>query len=401
MKTNFLSVKDGRIVSGDTEIKLRGVNFGGWLMMEGYILGGRNIPEKSFREQLSNEIGIEDAEKFKWEFADNFIQESDIRNVKRLGFNVVRVPVNYKFFENEKGWEYFDSVVKIFEDNNLYLIIDMHSAPGCQNPDWHCDSWGEVELFDSEKPQKQLVSLWGKIAKRYKDKAIIAGYDILNESVTPKVKEFNNLYRAIVKEIRSVGDKHILFLEGNQWGSDLECLEDFDDDNIVYSVHFYRPMELAFNMMPNLVYPGIIGGEKWDKSRLRLELKSYKDFSAKKNAPILVGEFGVSTRCVCCKHELAWVKDVVDVFEEFGFHWTYWTYKAVGIPFLPNGIYQLFNDPFWLRRFAPIFGWERIPMFLKENYTGKQELLNSIKTEKFQENCDLLKILQSAEGVKK
>ena len=270
----------------------------------------------------------------------------------------------------------------------------MHGAPGCQNSDWHCDSTGDVRLFDSPWAQDLLTGLWRKIAQRYKDYSIIAGYDILNEAVTEKTRALNKLYQRIISTIRGQGDQHIIFLEGNNWGSDLEFLDEFDDPHIVYSIHFYHPIQITFNVAPNLVYPGNIDGERWDRARLEGELRRYYAYARKRNRPVYVGEFGVAIKCPSCNQELTWLKDIISIFEKFNFHWTYWTYKAVGFPFLPNGIYQIFDNTIWIRRFNYLFGWEKFPSYLREKKENKNVLLDTLKTQHFIRNEKIVAILR-------
>ena len=139
----FLKTDGTKIVDeAGKPVMLRGVALGGWLMMEGYMLNGRNIAEKSFKESFERALGKGALDDFTRSFRDTFIRESDIKNIKAWGANCIRVPFNYRIAEfedrpfsfNEEGIKYLDRAVEWCRKYGLYCILDMHAAPGAQNP---------------------------------------------------------------------------------------------------------------------------------------------------------------------------------------------------------------------------------------------------------------------------
>lgn len=104
---NMLRVIEGKIISEDGKpVRLKGIALGGWLMMEGYILGGRNIPESIFKSRLAKIYSKKFVKEFTKRFRNNFIQISDYITIKRLGFNCVRLPFNYRLLEEPDGLDY-------------------------------------------------------------------------------------------------------------------------------------------------------------------------------------------------------------------------------------------------------------------------------------------------------
>ena len=388
----FLRVSDGKILNQKGKsIILKGINLGGWLMLEGYILGGVNFPEQEFKRRLKQSIGTNEVKKFLWRYRKNFINEQDIKRIKRLGFNCARLPINYRFLEEEGGLSFLDRVLAQFERASLYCILDLHAAYGSQNKDWHSDSFGKSLLWESQTCQDRFVKIWAKIAKRYKDEGCIAGFDILNEAVTSKTKTLRSLYKRAIEAIRKYDRNHIIILEGNNWASDLDCILPIRDRNVVLSPHFYRPISYVFNFTPHKKYPGRIEGELWNKAKISKLLAPYNKTKEKYRLPILVGEFGIASRCVVCNAELRWVEDILSVFKRFGFHWTYWTYKAVSNNIFPDGLYQLLENEPWVLREGVRRGWEN---FCQPKNDKRNKILRSLRTENFVLNKALYQTLK-------
>ncbi len=390
---SFLKVSGTKIVDerGRTII-LKGVNLGGWLMMEGYILGGRNIPEKEFKKEFQRALGREALEDFTRNFRDTFIQEYDIRNIKRLGANCIRVPFNYRVIESE-GLIYLDKIVQWCEKYRLYCILDMHAAPGSQNEDWHSDSSGKSELFTKEVNKNKYLKLWHLVAERYKELSAVCGYDLLNEPVIEINKEgiLKDLYEEAIDTIRSVDKDHIIFLEGNLWGQRLEFLGRPKDSNTAFSIHVYPPIEFTFNFEKDLYYPGRINKIIWNRDRFKVLAKPYLRLMKKTKVPLYVGEFGINFRGGYYG-ELRWVEDILELFKEFRFSWTYWTYKAIASPVFPDGVYRYLKNPPWIKREGPTFGWENLYKFWPKE---RKRIISSWKTENFTKNRRLYSILKA------
>lgn len=385
MKLQFLSTQRGKIINEKRkEIILRGINLGGWLMMEGYILGGRNIPEQRFKREFAKKLGREELEKFEQSFRTNFIQKSDIKRLKNLGINCLRLPFNFRLIK-EQGLEYLDELISWCREYEIYAILDMHAAPGAQNADWHSDSNGQALLWEKKEYREQTLKLWQLLASHYKDEPTIAGYDILNEPVIKDVRRLKKFYNQAIEAIRQVDKKHIIFLEGSLWAQNIDFLGEPIGENIAYSIHFYQPLDFSFNFRPDFSYPGRINGQYWNKKKIRSYLKHYYEKAKEWKVPIYVGEFGINYRRGC-SGELEYLKNTLEIFEEFGFHWAYWTYKAVCNRIYPDGIYQYFENPPWVNRAGLIQGWETFSCLWKKK---KKEIVSSWRTESFKKNKEI------------
>ena len=351
-------------------------------------MGGRNIPEQEFKKRFLKIYGRKRLDEFVRHFRENFIQESDFRKIKGLGFNCVRIPFNFRLLF-DGGLEYLDQAVSLCRRYKIYCILDLHAAAGSQNEDWHSDSLGQARLWKSRNFKRQFVKAWEFLAERFKDEPVICGYDILNEPVHKDSADILDLYKDVISQIRRIDKNHIIFLEGNNWAQEIEFLGRPWADNLVYSIHFYAPLEFTFNFVHNLKYPGKIFARNWSKDTLKRILRKYYQLKNKWDLPIYVGEFGQNSRCFYC-HQFNWTRDVLDIFSDFGFHWTYWTWKAVANSVFPDGVYQYQQNPSWINRQGPVLGWEAY-YALWQRY--KKGIISSWRTEQFLPNQTLISIL--------
>jgi endoglucanase len=148
--------------------------------------------------------------------------------IKCLGFNSVRIPFSYRLLVTEGsslrlsgvGYELLDRVSQWCREAQVYVVLDMHVAPGEQTGDNIDDSWGYPFLYDSLESQALTIRIWQDLAKRYRNEPIVIGYDLLNEQIAhffdtamlnPKSEP---LYKRIVAAIRQVDRNHIIFLGG-------------------------------------------------------------------------------------------------------------------------------------------------------------------------------------------
>lgn len=390
----MLRIFGNKIFEGEKEVCLKGVNLGGWLMMEAYFMYAPSHPVQILKKDFETRLGRDALLELEKEFRNNFIQESDVENVAKMGCNCFRLPFNCRLIEivpyeyDSDGVAYLDQTIQWAEKYGLKVILDLHAAPGAQNHDWHSDSLGQADMWNFRENQERVFALWKFLADRYKNSETIAGYDLLNESVIADTKKLNKFYAELIREIRTVDKNHILFVEGNNWAMDLDCLDDFEDDNWAYSIHFYHPIEFTFNLIPQLTYPLRSQEGVFDKAALREMVVAYKKFSKKR--PVFVGEFGITSRKGLYGDDL-WLDDVLACFKEAGFHWTYWTYKAVKNHMFPDGIYSYFpNDP-WINRQGPKRGWDT---WVDLWPAKKDKIVCSWRTENFDANDSVLKVLK-------
>jgi len=256
-------------------------------------------------------IGEEDANKFWDSFRENYITKDDIHFIKSLGFNSIRIPFNWKLFITEYperksegvGYALLDKAIKWCKEENLYVILDMHCAPGGQTGDNIDDSFGYPFLFESPASQLQTIKIWRKLAEIYKDEPIVIGYDLLNEPIAHYFDKdklnltLEPLYKRITESIREVDKNHIIFLGGAQWNTNFEPFGPPFDDKLVYTFHTY-----------------------WTEVKQDV-IQRHLDLREKFNAPIWLGESGENTN--------EWISGFRTLLEENNIGWCFWPYKKM------------------------------------------------------------------------
>ncbi len=366
--------------------------------MEGYILRGRNIAEQVFKKQFTQINGDRALKVFERKFRDAFITQKDFSRIAAMGATVVRVPFNCRLIEtspyhfSSAGLSYLIRALDWARDNKLKIILDLHAAAGSQNADWHGDSLGKALLWENASFRERTYALWEYIVAGVKDHPALHGYDVLNEPVLDKknISRLTGFYREAVRRIKAIDNTHVIYLEGNTWAQQIDFLADIIDDGVAVSIHAYQPLTYTFNYTPGVLYPGKIENERWRSSKIAAYMEPYAKFSQKHNVEIFVGEFGINWRG---GHfgELNWVDDILSAFDDFGFSYTYWTYKAVANNVFPDGIYQYMpNSPF-VRREGPVYGWETYPTAWKKNHAA---IIDALKTDTYTKNAALVQLLK-------
>jgi len=350
---DLLHVRGTEIVNSRGEaILLRGFCLGGWMNMENFITGYPGH-EAGLRSAVEGVLGREKADFFFERFLHYFIREEDLKYIKDLGCNLVRVAFNYRHFEDddrpfvykEAGFALLDRVIGWARSLGLYVIIDLHAVQGWQNRGWHCDnSGGEPRFWGQKHFEDRAVALWEELARRYRDEACVAGYNVMNEPEADEIRWLNHYYRRVTESIRRIDSGHILFLEGNRASQQFDELDPPFDPNTVYSSHNYvEPMDG--------LYPGTYNGEPFDRRRLEQDYRSRAAFMLRHGVPNWVGEFGcIYEDPARTESNLRVMDDMIDIIEAHGHHWSLWTYKDIG----RMGTLLVDPESAWMRRIQPV-----------------------------------------------
>ncbi len=310
----FISTKGTEVIGVDGKpFLMKGTNLGNWLVPEGYMFKFDHCPSPRLIDGMLNElIGPEETKLFWKKYLENYITKEDIHYLRTLGMNSIRIPFHYKLFTDEaymgkhgaaNGFAIMDKVINWCKQENLYVILDMHCAPGGQTGDNIDDSWGTPFLFENASNQQQTIAIWKMIAAHYKDEPTVMGYDLLNEPIATYFdkerynKYLEPLYKKITAAIRSVDGNHLMFYGGAQWDSNFKIFGEPYDKKAVYTFHKY-----------------------WTPTTQEV-IQEYIDFSNKYQVPIYCGETGENTG--------EWITEFTKLLNQQKIGWHYWPYKKM------------------------------------------------------------------------
>lgn len=305
-----------------TVVALRGVNLGGWFVMEKWMcpLDSGSLPDTySVIQKLDSRFGVAAEQSMITQYQQHWITTTDLNNIKNAGFNVVRVPVWWGQFYplnniSNSGWRTdafteLDWLVNNAASRGLYVVIDMHGVVGGQSASDDTGQANVNQYWTNGNDQGNTAYMWWQIANHYNGNPTIAGYDLLNEPVgAPSNSAVINALKGLYTSVRSVDANHMIFMEGT-WGSwnwsMLPAPSANNWTNVVYEMHEYQnkqPMSVVENGSTNQV----------------------NDFNnhASYNVPGYVGEFNDFGYGAT-----AW-DFTTNAWNNAGLSWTMWAYKA-------------------------------------------------------------------------
>lgn len=367
-----LAARGPQIVNGQGQaVVLRGCNVGGWLLQESYILKTDTLGcQRRIQQGLLRVMPEKDVEEFYRQYRAGFVTKADIDWLGGQGFNCVRLPFHYDLFltpeqrrartqalQNPKsdaaqdayvqalagwydrnelftadpktldGFRHLDQVLSWCAANKLYVVLDLHAAPGGQGTDENInDNFRPLDLWKRRDAKGRLiyqdvtVRLWEQLAKRYRNDARVAMYDLINEphnlnaqhGLSAYNAELNVLYSRLIDAVRAQNDQHLILLEGNGYGNEYtnltpDKLKIKDKTGLVYNAHRYWCPNEAAAADPN---PNQIN--------LVQNLAAFRD---RWQVPVWVGETGENSN--------EWFAAAVQQLNAQNIGWCHWNLKRV------------------------------------------------------------------------
>jgi len=342
------------ITRGGTPVKLHGIGLGGWLNMENYILGFPGT-EALVRRALADVLGDALAEHFFERFEEVFFTDSDAAEMARLGFNLVRIPIHYRRLEDdgapfklkESGFAALDRAIDSCARHGLRTLIDLHVIPGSQNGFWHSDNathqagfWGHPHFED------RVLNTWRAIADRYRSNPWVAGYEPLQEPGDPTGRHIVEFFPRLLDAIREIDPDHILFLKGNEFGSEFEFYTEPRANTVFIAFDFAVPGTVVGRQ-----YPGESDGSHYDRSVLEERFLQITEQARNTDTPAWIVEFGPIYTADEQFNENRYrvLSDQLDIYLEHDANWSLWNWKDIGV----HGVVELAPDSPYIRCIAP------------------------------------------------
>lgn len=369
----FLKAKGKIIVNGKGEkFILRGMGLGGWMLQEGYMFKLSHLGQQyKIKEKIKELVGEEKTNQFYENWLLNHTTKADIDSMAAWGFNSMRLPMHYNLYtlpveqepvagKNtwlEKGFAMTDSLLKWCKQNKIYLILDLHAAPGGQGNDLPISDRDPAKpsLWQSDANKEKTIALWKKLAQRYAKEEWMGGYDIINEpnwgfedekdfrgTSEQKNIPLRQLMVDITKAIREVDKKHIIIIEGNGFGNNYNGIMPTWDDNLVMSFHKYG----NFNNQASI--------------------SRFLDLRETNNIPLWLGESGENSN--------TWFTEAIALAEKNDIGWAWWQNKKMNI----NNPLEI-KQPENYQKFLDYTSGKGPKPTGEEGWKILQELLNNLK----------------------
>ncbi len=150
--------------------------------------------------------------------------EEDFRLISKLGFNFVRLPMDYRFWIKDNDWEQFDETalaeidqaVAWGEKYGIHVCVNFHRAPGytVAKPPERTNLWADAE------PQRVCGKHWAMFTKRYRGiPNTRLSFDLVNEPGNVDPKAYVAVVRKLAESIRREDPDRLIIADGVQWGN--------------------------------------------------------------------------------------------------------------------------------------------------------------------------------------
>jgi hypothetical protein len=299
------------------------------------------------------------------------LTQADFDSLAELGANVVDLSHPGLFTErppyvlDEQVQDNLDRLIDMAARADLFVVITFRTGPGRSDFTFYRDGagdWFDADLlvesvWTEAAAQDAWVDMWRYAAERYRDEAVIVGYDLMCEpngegiflevydpelfypEHAGSLLDWNQFYPRIVEGIREVDDETPLLVSAQGWGAVrwLTALEPVDDPRTVYMVHQYEPQETYTHQSPvgGNGYPGEFdvdydgAADRFDRDWLERVLSPVKAFQGEHALPVSVNEFGAE-RWV--PDAALFMDDQMGLFEELGMNHSLWAWDPAWEP---------------------------------------------------------------------
>lgn len=315
LKTNGTQIRKN-YGSGDV-VYLRGTNAGGWLVQENWMNPTNAGDQKTMMNTLKNRFGESTRDSLVAVYEDNYWTTQDFDNCAAMGMSVIRLPFTYMNLCDDNGnlrsnaFDRLDWFVSNCSSRGIYVILDLHGAFGSQNG---MDHSGEVnngtQLWYNQTNKDKTLWLWRKVAEHFAGNPAVAAYDILNEPGIKAAATYSlqwDFYNEIYNTIRAVDGDHIIIMESCWDADNLPHPSRYGWTNVAYEYHYYPWNHISSTS----------GQQSYTASKVS-DINGHNY-----GVPTFVGEF------TCFEMEGGW-RYAMSTYNEQGWHWTTWSYKATG-----------------------------------------------------------------------
>ena len=309
-----------------------------------------------------------------------FITKEDISYIASLGFDHVRVPVDYNVLEGEDGifletgFGYLRACFSWCNEFGLNMLIDLLECYGYSFDPLKKDM-DRSRFFYDEALQARFLNLWKQIAAEFRDYPDQVAFEPLNEVVLWDVSDaWNALIRKFMQTIRAIAPRNWVVVGGVCYNSvmSVELLEKPYDDRVVFNFHCYEPMIFShqgaywMEQFPSdyrITYPQPIEVYRAETKRIlgedgtlflpevtgmgpeyfQIIFRAALEAAEKNDVPLYCGEYGVID-LADNPSKIRWLKDIHTAFAKFGIGHALWNYKEKDFGFVDERFQEIKDE---------------------------------------------------------
>lgn len=303
-------------------VLLRGVNLGGWLVEEMWMMpfvtqppdGSAFAPIRdhvTLWNVLKGRFGEAGARRLRTGFRNAWLDEADFDRIREAGFNSVRLPFLYDLLDEPGGWTWLDRGIEWAARRGLYTVLDLHGAPGRQSADHHTGEQGVNRLFRDPGDVAEAERVWAKVARRYRDRFEVVAFDLLNEPMgAPNVSTLYTVQDRLFRAVRRAAPRTMILVEEGYTGFEKMPFPAVSGwDNGVLSMHAYQFDAKA---------------ESDHMARYRSYEKGIDEGLAARQTPFYLGEFNFEPYGTP-----ETMTNALRFLAQNDWSWAVWTYKVV------------------------------------------------------------------------
>ncbi len=244
-----------------TSKKLRGVNLGGWLVLEKWMTPSlfSNLTAED-ETSWCLELG-ERAEQTLRNHWESFIQHQDFAWLSSIGINAVRIPVghwifgaDYPYHSSYGGLRYpyvtggiaiLDKAFEWAEEFGLKVVLDLHAAPGCQNGFDNGGIKDVCEWHTLPEYKQHSLKVLATLAERYRQHPSLHAIEVLNEPrwdiSSAVLMQYTQEAYWLIRNFCKAKDVAVVFHDG--FRSYLEYqnfMQQPEYENVILDIHRYQ-----------------------------------------------------------------------------------------------------------------------------------------------------------------
>ena len=191
--------------------------------------------------------------KFDVSWSNNGFPEEEFIIIHDLGFNFVRLPLDYRTYTKAGDWDTFlesevekiDQAIDWGMQYGVHVCINLHRAPGYCVNESTLPANQDLDLWTDPTAQEAFVNHWIFFAKRYKDYSYEdVSFNLVNEPGDMDEMTYVNVMQKAIDEIHKINPNRIIFVDGLNYSRDL-LMSLKGAKNIIQAIHVYDPFTLT------------------------------------------------------------------------------------------------------------------------------------------------------------